>query len=45
LLLATDNEGRTGFFVARNFYKLDLFQEILNWAKYNLTTEEVIKLF
>jgi hypothetical protein len=38
-------EGRTGFHVARNFYKLVLFQEILNWAKYNLTREAVSKFF
>jgi len=44
LLLATDNEGRTVFYLAAEFYKLQVFQGILDWAKDNLTTEEVKKL-
>ena len=31
--------------MAASFYKLETFQEILNWAKDNLTREEVSKLF
>jgi aminoglycoside N3'-acetyltransferase len=41
LLLATDNEGRTVFHLAADFYKLEVFQGILDWAKDNLTTEEI----
>jgi hypothetical protein len=44
-LLATGNEGRTFRHVAAEFCLPDLFQQILNWAKYNLTTLEENKLF
>jgi hypothetical protein len=44
MLLATDNAGRTVFHVAAERYNVDLFQGILNWAKENLTKEEVNKL-
>ena len=32
-LLATDSEGRTVVHVAEKYYKLDVFQGILNLAK------------
>jgi hypothetical protein len=33
LFLATGNGGRTVFHVAAKRYKVDVFEEILNWAK------------
>ena len=44
MFVATDNEGRTVFHVAAGYYKIEMFQEILNCAKENLTREEVNKL-
>jgi hypothetical protein len=32
-LLATENEGRMVYHVAAEFCELDVFKEILNWAK------------
>ena len=43
LFFATDNEGRTVFYVAADFCKLQGFQGIMNCAKKNLTREEVKK--
>ena len=36
--------GRTAFHMAAYFSKQEVLQEILNWAKENLTTEEINKL-
>ena len=33
LLLTTDNEGSTVIHVVANFFKLEEFKGILNWAK------------
>jgi hypothetical protein len=44
MLLATANAGRTVFHVAAENYEVAVFQGILNWAKKNLTKEEVNKL-
>jgi hypothetical protein len=41
LLLATDDKGRMVLYMAANGGKLDLLQEILDWAEENLTTEEI----
>jgi aminoglycoside N3'-acetyltransferase len=43
-LLGTNYEGRTIVHVAAEVSELNVFQGILNLAKENLTTEEVIKL-
>jgi hypothetical protein len=44
LLLAADNDGRTVFHLAADFCELEEIWGIFNWAKNNLTTEEVNKL-
>jgi endo-1,4-beta-D-glucanase Y len=44
LLLAKDNEGRAVFHMAVRHRQLEECQEIFNWAKENLTREEVNKL-
>jgi len=41
LLLATDDKGRMVLYMAANRGKLELLQEILDWAEENLTTEEI----
>ena len=43
LLLAIDNDGWTVFHTALQFRNLQVFQGIFNWAKENLTREEVNK--
>ena len=43
--MATDNDGRTVFHVAAGSYKIEMFQEILNCAKEDLTREVQYKLF
>ena len=45
MLLSTENVGRTVFHVAARYYKLEVFQGILDWAKENLTREEVNKFY
>lgn len=44
MLLATDHNERTVFHVAAQGYNLHILQEIIEWAKVKLTTEEVNKL-
>ena len=41
LLLATDDKGRTVLYMAANGGKLELLQQIMDWAEENLTTEEI----
>jgi hypothetical protein len=41
MLLATNNDGMTVYHIAAKNYKVGVFQGILNWAKENLTKEEV----
>jgi len=43
LLLATDNDGRADFHMAAEFFLLEVFQGIFNWAQKNLTRQEVNK--
>jgi hypothetical protein len=43
MLFATDNEGRTFVHVATEFCELEVFQRIMNFAKGNVTKEEVHK--
>jgi hypothetical protein len=45
LFLFTDNEERVVFHVAAAYCEVKVFQVILNWAKENLTKQEVNKLF
>jgi hypothetical protein len=44
LLLATDNNRRTVFHEAAQSFNEEIFKGILNWAKKNLTIEEVNNL-
>jgi Tfp pilus assembly ATPase PilU len=44
LCLATHNGGNTVFNVTTLFCELYIFQEVLNFAKQSLTTEEVKEL-
>ena len=41
MLLCTKNQGCTAWHMAANHRKLELLQEIWEWAKENLTTEEI----
>jgi len=41
LSLATDDKGRMVLYMVANGGKLELLQEILDWAEENLTTEEI----
>jgi hypothetical protein len=41
LFLATDDKGRMVLCMAADGGKLELLQEILDWAEENLTTEKI----
>ena len=43
LLLATDDEGRTVFYVAANSGRIEVLKEVCEWTNNKVTTEGISK--